>query len=45
MAEYLAAEILARFFPHRFEEDVPVIWIEHYDRPAIYGEGEEHTSS
>jgi hypothetical protein len=29
IAEYLAAEIIARHFPHRFEEENPVIWIEH----------------
>jgi hypothetical protein len=30
MAEYLAAEVLTRFFRERLEEDEPVIWIEHY---------------
>lgn len=29
MAEYLAAEVVARYFPERFEEDEPVVWIEH----------------
>lgn len=33
MAEVLGAEILARFFPERFETDAtPMIWIEHYAR-------------
>lgn len=30
LAEYLAAEVIARFLPHRFEADPPVVWIEHY---------------
>jgi hypothetical protein len=30
LAEYLAAEVIATHFPHRFEEEIPVIWIEHY---------------
>lgn len=30
MAEYLAAELIARHFPHRFEDAEPVIWVEHY---------------
>jgi hypothetical protein len=30
MAEILAAEVIAQYFPTRFEELEPVIWIEHY---------------
>jgi hypothetical protein len=30
MVEYLAAEVIARHFPHRLEELEPVIWLEHY---------------
>lgn len=33
MAEYLAAEIGAQHFPHRFEEREPFTWIEHYRHP------------
>ena len=29
MAAVLAAEIIARHFPRRFEKDEPVVWIEH----------------
>ena len=29
-AEYLAAEVIARYLPQRFEHERPVIWIEHY---------------
>ncbi len=32
MAEVIAAEVIARFFPHRFEEEDPVTWIEQYHR-------------
>lgn len=32
MAEYLAAEVIARHFPERFEHDEPLVWIEHYAR-------------
>ena len=32
MAEFLAAEIIQRHFPHRFEEEDPLVWIEHYER-------------
>ncbi len=32
IAEYLAAEVIARLFPHRFDEPEPVIWLEHYAR-------------
>ena len=32
MAEELAAEVIARHFPERFEEETPVIWLEHYPR-------------
>ncbi len=37
--EYLAAEVIARHFPHRFEYPEPVVWIEHYPPPApgVYG--------
>ncbi|MDP9472262.1 MAG: hypothetical protein M3Q71_16615 [Chloroflexota bacterium] len=31
-APYLAAEVVARYFPHRFDESEPVVWLEHYDR-------------
>lgn len=31
-AEYIAAEIVARHLPERFEAEVPVIWIEEYPR-------------
>jgi hypothetical protein len=37
MAEYLAAEIIARHFPARFEEDEPVVWIEHYPSIEVKG--------
>jgi len=30
LVEYLAPEIIAKHFPHRFEEEEPVVWIEHY---------------
>jgi hypothetical protein len=33
MAEYLAAEIGARHFPHRFEQPEPFVWVEHYRYP------------
>ncbi len=32
LAEYLAAEVIARAFRHRFDEPEPVIWLEHYAR-------------
>jgi hypothetical protein len=32
MAEFIAVEIIAKHFPHRFEEEKPVQWIEHYPR-------------
>ncbi len=32
VAEYLAAEVITRYFPQRFEEAEPVIWLEHYAR-------------
>ncbi len=38
MAEYLAAEIIARHFPHRFEEERPVTWIEHYPPIEVKGQ-------
>ena len=31
--EYLAAEVIAKHFPHRFEFEEPVVWIEHYPPP------------
>ena len=33
MAEYLAAEIGAKHFPHRFETPEPFVWLEHYSHP------------
>jgi hypothetical protein len=33
MAEYIAAEIGAKRFPHRFEQPEPFVWIEHYAYP------------
>lgn len=33
MAEYVAAEIGAAHFPHRFEEREPFVWLEHYRHP------------
>lgn len=33
MAEYLAAEIGAAHFPHRFEMPEPFTWLEHYRHP------------
>lgn len=33
MSEYLAAEIGAKHFPHRFETRDPFEWIEHYSYP------------
>jgi hypothetical protein len=33
MAEYIAAEIGAKHFPHRFEQPEPFVWIEHYAYP------------
>lgn len=39
MAEYLAAELIARHFPHRFEDAEPVIWVEHYPQ----GRGQRET--
>jgi hypothetical protein len=38
-AEYLAADVVARHFPARFDEDEPVIWVEHY--PVRPGAREE----
>jgi len=37
MAEYLAAEIIAKHFPQRFEEERPVTWIEHYPPIEVRG--------
>lgn len=36
MAEFLAAEVVARHFPEALDstEQEPVIWLEHYERPA-----------
>jgi len=34
MSEFLAAEIIARHFPDRFETEIPVIWLEQYPRTA-----------
>ncbi len=31
-AACLAAEVIARYFPHCFDESEPVVWLEHYDR-------------
>ncbi len=31
--EYLVAEVIAEHFPHRFEYEEPVVWIEHYPPP------------
>lgn len=36
LAEYLAAEIIAKHFPQRFEEEIPVVWIEHYPASEAY---------
>ncbi len=33
MAEYLAAEIGAKYFPDRFEQADPFTWVEHYRHP------------
>jgi len=33
MSEYIAAEIGAKHFPHRFEQPEPFVWIEHYAYP------------
>lgn len=30
LAEILAAELIACYLPHRFEEMEPVVWLEHY---------------
>lgn len=30
LAEHLAAEVIARYLPHRFEHEEPCLWIEHY---------------
>jgi len=32
LAEYLAAQVIARYFPQRFEANDVVRWIEHYPR-------------
>jgi hypothetical protein len=32
MCKYLACEIIRAHFPERFEEEEPVLWIEHYER-------------
>jgi hypothetical protein len=37
LAEYLAAEVLTRYFKERLEEPEPVIWIEHYPAPSRRG--------
>ena len=34
VCEYLAAEVIARHFPERFEAEDPVIWLEHYPRTS-----------
>ena len=33
-AELLAAELVARLYPDRFDHPEPVVWIEHYPRAA-----------
>jgi len=33
MAEYLAAEIGAKYFPERLETREPFVWLEHYSHP------------
>ena len=39
-AEYIAAEVIARHLPERFEAEDPVIWLEHYPRtPAEQRQG------
>lgn len=30
VAEYLAAEVVGRYFPSRFDEPEPVVWLEHH---------------
>ncbi len=30
--EYIAAEVIARHFPERFEAEIPLIWVEEYPR-------------
>jgi hypothetical protein len=37
LAEYLAAEIVVKHFPYRFEEETPIVWIEHYPPIEAYG--------
>jgi hypothetical protein len=37
MCEYLACEIIRAHFPQGFEEEEPVIWIEHYERDPEAG--------
>src|SRR5262249_40964310 len=32
VAPYLAAEVIARHFPDRLQNDLPVRWFEHYER-------------
>ena len=40
MSEFLAADVIARHFPERFEAEDPVIWLEHYPRtPAEQRQG------
>lgn len=40
VCEYLAAEVIARHFPERFEAEDPIIWIERYPRtPAERRQG------
>ena len=40
VCEYLAAEVIARHFPERFEAEDPIIWLEHYPRtPAEHRQG------
>jgi len=33
MSEYIAAEIGAKHFPHRFETPEPFVYLEHYAHP------------
>ena len=37
MAEFLAAEIIAKHFPQRFEQETPVSWVEHYPPIEVKG--------
>ena len=38
MCKYLACEIIRAHFPERFEEEEPVLWIEHYERAILRSE-------